>query len=187
MAAVQLSTIHQPHLRQFAKVRQRFGRSPGKPGTKTWIFSFSSKVLVLEFEDFGDKLNYNQLFAHLVPLQILSLNQTFASEEKHALNTVGRIEEQLAAAVRCLGVSSSLSDICQCFAWQLANRAWDQTLTVLCKKLCFVWVCTVCRQQTSSTSGWECGLVTAHIGWRSTLYSGGTNSRKAHSVEKHKV
>ena len=83
------------------------------------IFSFCFKVLVLEFEDFGD-----QLFVQLVPLQILSLIQIFASKEKQALNTVGRIEEQLAAAVvRCLGVSSSLSDICQCFAWQLANRA----------------------------------------------------------------
>ena len=85
-------------------------------------FCFCLKSFVLEFEDFGDKLNCNQLFVQLVPLQILSLIQIFASEEKQALNTVGRIEEQL-AVVRCLGVSSSLSDICQCFAWQLANRA----------------------------------------------------------------
>ena len=106
--------------------------------------------------------------------------------------TVGRIEEQLATG--CLGVSSSLSNICQWLSsssWQPASRQSAVhastrlqlcslgvsafQLFVLssscahCKYLCCVVLCIACTASTSlelcrrqkSTSGWECGLVTA--------------------------
>ena len=106
--------------------------------------------------------------------------------------TVGRIEEQLATG--CLGVSSSLSNICQWLSsssWQPASRqsaVHASTRLQLCSLgvsafqlfvlssscahcayLCCVVLCIACTASTSlelcrrqkSTSGWECGLVTA--------------------------
>ena len=102
--------------------------------------------------------------------------------------TVGRIEEQLATG--CLGVSSSLSNICQWLSsssWQPASRqsavhastrlqlcslgvsAFALSSCAHCKYLCCVVLCIVCTASTSlelcrrqkSTSGWERGLVTA--------------------------
>ena len=102
--------------------------------------------------------------------------------------TVGRIEEQLATG--CLGVSSSLSNICQWLSsssWQLVSRqsavhastrlqlcslgvsAFALSSCAHCAYLCCVVLCIACTASTSlelcrrqrSTSGWECGLVTA--------------------------
>ena len=102
--------------------------------------------------------------------------------------TVGRIEEQLATG--CLGVSSSLSNICQWLSsssWQLVSRqsavhastrlqlcslgvsAFALSSCAHCAYLCCVVLCIACTASTSlelcrrqkSTSGWERGLVTA--------------------------
>ena len=112
MAAVRLSTIHQPHLRQFTKFRL----SIWKISSKTYFQNdfWTTIYMWCKIDKFMGVTLASSLSVFVLNLMTSNVEifGTSWTQFKCVLRRRRRrIEEQLAA--RCLGVSSSLSDICQ--------------------------------------------------------------------------